>query len=641
MSSLSRIVHPFFVLNLIFLFLNNPYGAYAKAGPQQGTTPSLPQLVVSNIRTDSINGKIVLSFAITQEAQTAQSMQVPILITTGVGTFHFTRGISGVRTELSFALPDPPLQIIIDPDHKCNRELTPSEISPTWSRFLKAEKITVVLNPEESAIYAPLTSTLPNTVKIVSPDQVNSSLTENTTLLFLAADNSAARGLFGKPHAPRRGFSLEVSHNPLAPGYLTAWAVSSSKEQTAAALGVIRQDGNVSSIRVKNGKVLQKSKRKADSGQIYTLEQLPAGAPTSAISSFSKIIDKLSSYRVVYVGETHNSPADHLLQFRIIQALYKKHPDLAIGMEMFPRESQKALDGYTTNDTGMSENVFLKKSRYFKTWGYDFRLFRDIFNFAHTYRIPVVALNLDRHIVSEIFKTGSITGLKPEEKLKIPRDRDLSMPGYADRLRKIMDIHTEEMKKHGTTGGFIKAQAVWDETMAKNIAQYLTRHPRTRMVVLAGIEHIRKDSGIPPRVARYLRLRQASVVNITSQDQYSNIADIADYFFMESAPSLPPRAKMGMILEEKKKGTATYLQIDGFSPHGNAGKSGLQKHDILLAIDKNPVYDMDDVRIAMLDKKAGDVVTVTVERKDTSNRKQKLLFKIKTGYLQLDHMHPR
>ena len=98
---------------------------------------------------------------------------------------------------------------------------------------------------------------------------------------------------------------------------------------------------------------------------------------------------------------------------------------------------------------------------------------------------------------------------------------------------------------------------------------------------------------------------------------------------------------MGIVLEEKKDGKNTYLQIDDFSPHGNAHRSGLEKHDILLAIDNNPVYDMDDVRIAMLDKQAGDVVTVAVERADASGRKQKLLFKVKTMYLQLDHMHRR
>jgi aminopeptidase N len=640
MLSIQRKFFELFLLGMMYLLSAVPAGATGKVIGKEQTRPALPKLVVSDIQTKNHRGQIVFSFRISQQAQTPLTLQVPILITTGIGVFHFERTISSLNTDLSFALPDPPLKLIIDQDQSLKRQLTASEIPPLWSGILQAKEITVVPDTPSLSIYAPLVHALPNKIKILSADKIKDSMLGKTTLLFLGAGNRAGRSLFAKPKFSGAGFSLDIHRNPLAPEYLAAFAVGSSEEEIKAALGQLDKDGDFSSIRFKHGKIIKKSRRKSESGQIYTLERLPAGAPTSAIDSFSRIIDNAAASRVVYVGETHNSAADHSLEFRIIQALYKRDAHLAIGMEMFPGSSQKALDEYVLENTDMSERDFLKKSNYFHVWRYDFRLFRDIFNFARRYRIPIIALNLESHIVSSIFKTGSTDSLSREERLELPMDRNLDMPGYADRLRTIYGIHTQEMKEHGTASGFLQAQAVWDETMAKNIADYLMGHPAVHMVVLAGVQHIRKDSGIPPRVNRYMPIKQCSIVNISSQDQYTDIVDIADYFFMEQASSLPPPAKIGIILEQVKSGDTSQLKIDGFNPHGNAEEAGLQKNDILLSINGNPVYDMDDVRIAMVDVEAGEPVMVKIRRMDASDQKREILYKVTTRPLALSRIHP-
>jgi uncharacterized iron-regulated protein len=380
-------------------------------------------------------------------------------------------------------------------------------------------------------------------------------------------------------------------------------------------------------------------KQEGTPGQHFTLERLPDGAPVSAIRTFPEIIDQLAASRVVYIGETHTSAADHLLQFRIIQALYKKDPHLVIGMEMFPSASQQALDTYVMGDTGMEERDFLKKSQYFQVWGYDWRLFRDIFNFARMNRIPIIGLNLERSIVSDVFKTGSTDNLTPEQQRALPSDRDLDMPGYADRLLRIHDAHeqerTEQDPKNGFSG-FIQAQGLWDETMAENIATFLVNNPAHRMVVLAGTQHIRKDSGIPPRVARRIPVGQASALNILSENAPADITDVADFVFMAQPLSLPPPAKLGVVLEQAGAGDSSHLRTAGLSPHGKAGSAGLQENDILLAIDNHPVYDMDDVRIAMLDAEQGETITVRVRR----GADQELEVKVVAQTPMMDRPHP-
>ncbi len=113
-------------------------------------------------------------------------------------------------------------------------------------------------------------------------------------------------------------------------------------------------------------------------------------------------------------------------------------------------------------------------------------------------------------MVSSVFKSNGLGGLTAEQRNGLPPDRVLDMDGYAERLGETFSFHGSMEKDSGSFNGFIQAQAIWDETMAESIHDYLLEHPTAEMVVLAGSQHTRKDSGIPPRVARRKSLSQAS-----------------------------------------------------------------------------------------------------------------------------------
>jgi aminopeptidase N len=640
-SPLNRTLLTFFFLNLACLIFARPPVQAEASELRQGTTGTdLPRLVVNDIKTDNRHGRTVLSLSISQEIKYPLTLDVPILIRTGAGDIRFDRTISASRTDMAFILPDPPLAVILDPDHEMKRQLDPSEIPPVWSRFREAEEKTVVLASVESRdIFAPLLDSLQGkNVKITTAQEIKNAELQKATLLFLGADNTAAHTLFAGRRFPSAGFSLDVRINPLDQRSVAVLVSSSSREETEAAIRQLAHYSDYSFLHFEKGALLEKRKKETISGQRYTLEELPAGAPTTTVSTFAGIIDKLAASRVVYVGETHTSVADHLLQFRIIQALYQKNPHLAIGMEMFPRSSQKALDAYIQGEIDTDD--FLKSSKYFSVWGYDWRLFRDVFNFARTNRIPVIGLNLDQKIVGHIFKSGSPDDLSPEENLALPAERDLDLPGYTDRLRQMHDIHARGNESKGSLSGFIQAQGIWDEMMAQTIAAYLNKNPAAHMVVLAGTEHTRKDSGIPPRVARRLTVSQSSVFNILSENAPSDSADIADFFFMEPPGILPPPAKLGIVLEPVRMKDSLRLQITGLSPHGKAGMAGLKEKDILLAIGGHPVYDMDDVRIAMIDTARGDMVVVKVRRMIESQMEQDMEFPVVAQPLSMDKPHP-
>ncbi|MGC1404195.1 MAG: ChaN family lipoprotein, partial [Thermodesulfobacteriota bacterium] len=68
---------------------------------------------------------------------------------------------------------------------------------------------------------------------------------------------------------------------------------------------------------------------------------------TGAFLSLDSLIDNLSKYPIIYVGETHPSVEDHRLQQEILKGLYGRNPSLMVAMEMFPREVQPWLDQYS------------------------------------------------------------------------------------------------------------------------------------------------------------------------------------------------------------------------------------------------------------------------------------------------------
>ena len=77
-----------------------------------------------------------------------------------------------------------------------------------------------------------------------------------------------------------------------------------------------------------------------------------------------------------------------------------KSKRLIIGMETFQRPFQKYLDQYVRHE--ISEEEFLQKTEYFRRWGFEYNLYRDILQFARAKQIPVIALNIRKEIVEKI-----------------------------------------------------------------------------------------------------------------------------------------------------------------------------------------------------------------------------------------------
>ncbi|HHH40244.1 MAG TPA: PDZ domain-containing protein [Sedimenticola sp.] len=332
-----------------------------------------------------------------------------------------------------------------------------------------------------------------------------------------------------------------------------------------------------------------------------------------------QIIPLLAEKRVVYVGETHDQYSHHLTQLEIIRELYRRNPDLAIGLEFFQWPFQPALDRYIAGETG--ETGLLQESEWYDRWIYDYRLYRPIIAFAREKGIPLVALNVPKELVARVSSVG-LAGLDEAERAKLPAEIDSGDQAYRQRLKKVFQRHAGMSGKRFDR--FVEVQLLWDEGMARSVADYLKAHPGRRMVVLAGSGHLMFGSGIPNRVNRRLPVTSAIVL---PGDRLQLAPGIADFITYPGSEQLPPAGMMGIYLAEGAQG----VRVGGLAPGSAAEQVGVRKGDLIRTLNGSDIQRVADIRIALLDKSPGDRVKLEVRRKGVLWGEDDLAFDITLG----------
>lgn len=256
--------------------------------------------------------------------------------------------------------------------------------------------------------------------------------------------------------------------------------------------------------------------------------------PTLTYSVPTALAD-LAAADVVYLGETHDSRADHAAQLQLIQALYAQNPELAIGMEMFQRPYQEAIDQYLAGT--LSEADLRQRTEYDQRWGFPWAYYAPILRFAKEHQLPVLALNTPTEVTRRVAQKG-LDALTNWDRQWIPPVEEIRTDNaaYQQFLRPIYD---DFHQGHGSSQGFenfFLAQVLWDETMAEGIANFLHANPTHQVVVLAGQGHVVYGYGIPDRVMRRFppeRELTQRLVLLNPASEFETMGDrpAADYFW--------------------------------------------------------------------------------------------------------------
>src|SRR4051812_9792429 len=152
------------------------------------------------------------------------------------------------------------------------------------------------------------------------------------------------------------------------------------------------------------------------------------------------VLRQLANKRVVFIGEEHERYDNHLDQLEIIRRLHENAPDhWVIGVEYVQRRFQPYLDAYIEKKT--DEREFLRRTEYFDRWGYDYGLYRPIFQYARDHSIPMVGLNAERELTDAVDKSG-LAGMANADRSRLPQLIESPDNAYRDRLRKVFEQHS-------------------------------------------------------------------------------------------------------------------------------------------------------------------------------------------------------
>ncbi|MEO7453649.1 MAG: ChaN family lipoprotein, partial [Fimbriimonadales bacterium] len=216
---------------------------------------------------------------------------------------------------------------------------------------------------------------------------------------------------------------------------------------------------------------------------------------TAKRATLEDIAEAAVGKRFVLVGEEHDNADAHAWQAKIIEALHKSGRHVIVGYEMIQRPEQLALDLWTLGK--LTEPQFLERAKWQASWGFDFALYRPIFEVTKRYGLRNVALNVPRDWVRAVGRSG-YDALDAEAKAQVPT-LDLTNANHAKVFDALMGGHPM-----GSPNVYA-AQVLWDEVMADSAAKYLNKtyvSDKTVFVVIAGNGHVMYGQGIGWRLEK-------------------------------------------------------------------------------------------------------------------------------------------
>ncbi|MBF0508691.1 MAG: ChaN family lipoprotein [Deltaproteobacteria bacterium] len=319
---------------------------------------------------------------------------------------------------------------------------------------------------------------------------------------------------------------------------------------------------------------------------------------TGDVISFDQMMARLATVQVVFIGEQHDDMAHHRVQLRIISALVDMGHQVSVGLEMFSRQKQPALDGYV--DGKIAEGDFLAQVGWDGRAGWDFDSYKEILRYCRDHRLPILGLNAPDDVVKKVARQG-LGGLSPEERSQLASSIAPVTARQKEFLTKWFGHHQISSVKH--TDRFVEAHLAWEETMAETIAQYVTS-PAGRdriLVVLSGAGHVVYKFGIPDKVTSRGPVRQFVVIPAAIDYIEGRSRNVADFVWLtepDVTKARSDRPRMGIYLAKNKAGAWT---VESVKPDTPAARAGFLPGDVLQSVNGRPIIQVKDIHQAVIE----------------------------------------
>ena len=234
-------------------------------------------------------------------------------------------------------------------------------------------------------------------------------------------------------------------------------------------------------------------------------------------SDYGRMLEALSEADVIFIGETHNCPIAHWIEFELTRDLYGKHSDgLVLGAEMFETDDQLLVDEYVTGV--ISSDKFESEA---KLWDNYYTDYYPLLSFAREKGLKFVATNVPRRYASYVKDHGleALENLSDGARaLMAPLPIDFEASEEDEAMFGFMKMISGS---DGEKSYFAEAQAIKDATMAWSVARNMDR----RFIHYNGNFHSDFHGGIIPYFNKYCPGKSVMTVCCVRQDDISVLGE--------------------------------------------------------------------------------------------------------------------
>lgn len=216
---------------------------------------------------------------------------------------------------------------------------------------------------------------------------------------------------------------------------------------------------------------------------------------TGLVRPHDEVLARAAARGVVLLGETHDDADHHRWQLSVLAGLLARQPGLAVGFEALPARVQPVLDRWVAGE--LDEGAFLAQVGWKQVWGVPAELYLPLFHLARLHRLPAIALNVDRALITRVGREG--WAAVPAHQRQGVGDPAAAPSAYRERLAGYFAGHGPakgtDLQTDPAFGHFVDAQLTWDRGMAEALARAKRNYPL--VIAIVGSEHARFGDGIP------------------------------------------------------------------------------------------------------------------------------------------------
>src|SRR6185437_372239 len=118
----------------------------------------------------------------------------------------------------------------------------------------------------------------------------------------------------------------------------------------------------------------------------FALMRADVSGTSPSLIGVDQAADLLKDYDVIFLGEWHDHPGNHLAEMALFRAIHQRAPRVALSMEQFERDVQPVLDDYMAGRIG-EENLMSRG----RAWSNYAESYRPLVEYAKENGLHVIA----------------------------------------------------------------------------------------------------------------------------------------------------------------------------------------------------------------------------------------------------------